>query len=818
MRKRNMKIRKLLLAPMVILLALSGAHTAPAQEIKWLRVTELQAPINEIGAEFEGEFAQGNTNCFTWPAQYGIDPTLGDQNVVRAKGLWIGCKNFNDPVEKKLKSVKVVGSGPRDFADRPNQIFEKGIKMIGRNYHPIVVVDDQLASLLETYDLLDDVDENLEADRMVLAKFNTSIGVSVTKKVMAFANPEHGNYFVNDYVFKNTGIFDRAGTVQSQTLQDVWFYLNYRYGFAGVTSTAFGSTWGAFESQWGENTINHSFGEDPAAPAFSDPSSPLYQMRGFYSWYGPSNRNVRPSYEEDWGCPNLNENGVLGAAKFAGCVTLHADKAPGDATNDLSQPKTTWFLSSDINIVSANVSQYDELFMTDRYTAMSEGHPDKPHDELVGDNYPYLYSDPRRQSGGGASQGQGFGPYTLAPGDSIHIVFAEGVSGISWEKGREVGANWLQWRNSISTPPLVMPDGSTSTDFNLYKRRWVETGRDSILKTFRNAIRNYASGYKIPLPPPPPQEFTVTSGGDRILLTWANTATTDPHFNGYVIYRSEGNIMNWRTVYSKIFECNKANAIHSFDDVTAKRGFDYYYYIQSKDDGTQNDIEPGQPLYSSLFWTATSVPATLQRPAEPETPRAPDADTTFWRLMTSETAWVLGSGFVYNVYDVVTYNGSSYVCRVAISADTTTPDLDRAHWKVAVSKGEWVSGSAYSAYDIVSYNASRYVCKYAISAGKELDLIRVVPNPYDIRSRMFQFGDQYQYDRIAFYGLPPVCTLKIFSERGDLIWEKEHTRGTGDELWDSLTSSGQIIASGIYILYVEAPDGRAVYRKFVVIR
>jgi hypothetical protein len=336
------------------------------------------------------------------------------------------------------------------------------------------------------------------------------------------------------------------------------------------------------------------------------------------------------------------------------------------------------------------------------------------------------------------------------------------------------------------------------------------------LQTYRNAKRNYASGYTLTMPPPPPKQFTVTSGGNRIQLTWADNATAHPNFDGYVIYRSEGNVMNWRTVYKKIFECNKSNVVHSFDDVTAVRGFDYYYYIQSKDDGSTNDWEPGTPLYSSLFWTMTSVPATLQRPAVPETPVPPDADTTFWRLKPSEVAWTYGAS--YGAYDVVTYNGVSYVCARAVNADTTTPDVGKARWKLAVSKGEWVPGSAYNAYDIVSYNGLNYISKYAISAGKGLELVRVVPNPYDIRARLFQFGDQSQYDRIAFYGLPPVAKLKIFTERGDLIWEKEHTRGTGDELWDSLTSSGQIVASGIYILYVETPDGRSVYRKFVIIR
>jgi hypothetical protein len=110
-------------------------------------------------------------------------------------------------------------------------------------------------------------------------------------------------------------------------------------------------------------------------------------------------------------------------------------------------------------------------------------------------------------------------------------------------------------------------------------------------------------------------------------------------------------------------------------------------------------------------------------------------------------------------------------------------------------------------------------------AGTSLQQVRVVPNPFDIRSRMFQFGDKSQYDRIMFYGLPPMCKVKIYTERGDLIWEKDHTNGAGDEFWDSMTSSRQIVVSGVYILYVEATKnagdikaGDSVYRKFVIIR
>jgi hypothetical protein len=852
----------------------AGIHAMNAQTIKWLRIGQLQSPISETGAEYESEFNVPNSsgNFLSWPVQYNID-----QTIMRSNGMMIGCKNFNDPADGKVRSVKVISTGFKAVLD-PNMIFPQEIKLIGKYYHPKVHVDGIGATTLDSYDVLDEVDPNLPCDRMVVVKFNTSMGISVTKKVMAFSSSQHNNYFVFDYAFVNTGIIDRAGTVRSQTLDSVWIYFMYRYAFAGISSTGFGSTWGAFASQWGQSSLYHAFGEDPGATVFNDASSPLYQLRGFYAYYGPWGTSPRSSiYEEDWGCPKFDSPGAgtLASAKYAGCVTLHADASQQNRTDDPEQPRTTWFISPDYaSLGTATPSQYDEVFMNDRWWIITEGHPTVQHDVLMNNNFPDLYRDSKRNLGGGPAQGQGFGPYNgFALGDTIHIVFAEAADGLSWEKGREVGANWLQWRNGTGTPTLTMPDGSTTTDYNLYKRRWCETGMDNILKTYRNAKQNYESGFSVPQAPPPPDEFTVTSGGNKISLDWSDNAESAAHFGGYVIYRSVGNVMQWTTKYEKIFECDQSGAVNHFDDVTAIRGFDYYYYIQSKDDGTQ---VPNETLTSSLFWTVTNRQARLQRPPEPPTPyppdvlntfwkllasykgawvsnfsysqtthdvvtynslnyicrtavsdtTTPDADTTHWRLVTSlgdsvafdKGMWSSGSSYADTTHDVVSYNGSSYVCIDTALHLTTTPDADNVHWKLLTSRGEWVSGSRYGSGDEVTYSGSSFVTLYAIASGKGLDLVRVVPNPYDIRGRLLQFGDLYQYDRITFYGLPAVCKLKIFTERGDLIREMDHTGGTGDEIWDSKTSSGQIIVSGIYILYVEAPGQGSVFRKFVVIR
>ncbi len=669
-------------------------------ELKWIRVGSLQTYFSEQNGEVESGGLNDLNIMFSWPAQYSLQ-----QSTMRSRTMWLGCTNYYDDIAGKTFDYKVIGVGPRSDDDLSNKIFlpPAEFKLVGKFDHPVVIVDGSNATVNSLYDLLDETDENLIADRMLVVKNNTCIGVTVTKKVYAFTQQNHDNYYVFDYVLKNTGINTANGDVNPKKITGFIFYLGFRYTFAGESVGGYNIGWGTWNSAWGRSTINDMFNPDPNAPDF--------MFRAHFAYYGP---NSARAVEDDWGCPNQLDDGVMASAKFGGAVVLHADKSAADKSDDIFQPRTTHFIDTDADYEAQPYLQYSDLFMKKRYDAMTLGHAAQTQAQQVGTGFADLWGP----GVGGSQSSMGFGPYDLEPGDSIHIVVAQGIAGISREKNREVGGNWLQWTKKTGTPTLVMPDGSQTTEYNNYKKTWVWTCKDSLIKTFHNATSNYGKNYAIPQPPPPPSEFQVTSGGDRIILEWASNADTDPHFDGYVIYRSAGTVLNPKTVYQKIFECGKANVVHRFDDVTAVRGFDYYYYIQSKDDGTQNDVSPGVPLYSSMFWTVTSVAANLQRPAI-----------------------------------------------------TTT-----------------------------------------------LDSVRVVPNPYDIRNRMFQFGDKSQYDRIAFFGLPPICKMKIFTERGDMIWEKEHTTSTGDELWDSQTSSGQIITSGIYILYVETPEGQSVYRKFVVIR
>lgn len=99
--------------------------------------------------------------------------------------------------------------------------------------------------------------------------------------------------------------------------------------------------------------------------------------------------------------------------------------------------------------------------------------------------------------------------------------------------------------------------------------------------------------------------------------------------------------------------------------------------------------------------------------------------------------------------------------------------------------------------------------------------VRVVPNPATIAAGAAL--NQGTPDKISFFNLPIDCKLKIFTEAGELVWEKDHY-GTSDDEWDQKTDSNQYVTSGLYILAVaDCKDvgGNSLetqFVKFIIVR
>lgn len=684
----------MLLAGILALLLVPNSQVFAQGETKWIRVGELHDWFSELGCEWEvgrRGLVADQQDGLQWPGRYP------DQDCQAAKGLWIGAMNYNDLVAGQTYVHKVIQVGPRSN-DYANEIFPVEFKMIGQFDHPTVLVDGEVATDLDFDDVLDEIDPNLTADRLMITKIRTSMGIDMIRRIYAFSQQNNNNYFIYEYVFTNSGIVDQNGTQNSQTLQGVYFTWQYRYAISKEMG-AYGKFYMPQNATWGTNTMNEVIGEDPAS---GDPFRALYCWHGLHSGATYQGQNY-----DNIGAPNIEGDGKLGAAQFVGVVTIHADKSPTDNSDDPLQPTGSNYVDSDATITQGGFhNQYNPNNMTSQYNFMASGHPPLSHAEAVGTGYPNEFLN----TAGGFSQSQGFGPYTMQTGDSIRIVMAEAIAGIDWEKMIEVGGNWFN-----QTGNYDLPGGGTTSDRDEYKDAWVFTGKDSLFQTFGRAKDAWDNGLSIQQPPPPPDLFEVNSGGDRIQLSWSGNAESYPGFTGYRVYRAIGKA---DTTYEEIADLPAGTL--SYDDTQAARGFDYYYYV----------VSHAGNLESSLFFTRTNLAANLQR-----------------------------------------------------------------------------------------------------QAGTRLDSIRVVPNPYNIRAaRSLSLG--FGLERIAFFDIPAFCKISIFTERGDLIQQIEHTDGSGDEYWDLVTTSRQTVVSGVYIAYFEVTEdyhdsntgallykkGENTFRKFVIIR
>jgi hypothetical protein len=285
--------------------------------------------------------------------------------------------------------------------------------------------------------------------------------------------------------------------------------------------------------------------------------------------------------------------GRLGASQFAGVVTLHADISASNHADDISQPKTTSWEGSDDPLTSQN-DPFNIPKMTSEYSWMSRGHRAPRHAYQVEPTglpgFLQPTGDPALGTSGGFSFTNGYGPYTLAPGDSVTIVFAEAVSGISRELATSTGIQYKQGQISA-----------------LQKNTVVFQSRDSLFQTFRNAIENHESGYAIPQPPKPPLTFSVDSDSSQISLAWTIDESNPPE--NFRVYRASGRRYN---TYQLIAELPSETRSY-IDSYRLEANTEYYYYLTCV--GSYNSGGPATPpgrLESGRFYTQTYNPVIVQ--------------------------------------------------------------------------------------------------------------------------------------------------------------------------------------------------------------
>ncbi len=102
------------------------------------------------------------------------------------------------------------------------------------------------------------------------------------------------------------------------------------------------------------------------------------------------------------------------------------------------------------------------------------------------------------------------------------------------------------------------------------------------------------------------------------------------------------------------------------------------------------------------------------------------------------------------------------------------------------------------------------------TAKSALDLINIVPNPYYAYSG---YETNQLDNRVRITNLPPTCTVRIFTLNGTLIYTINKADPSTYTDWTLTNQAGIPIASGMYLIYINAPGvGEKVLKWFGVLR
>jgi hypothetical protein len=723
---------------MLAMIPLSFVHGQGSKKV-WIDVGSLQNWYSNQGWEIEEGYVLEQQYGLTWPSQFNR------QHMQAAKGIWFGVTNFTD--ERNVNwTNKVVHIGPR--VNGLGEFFPIEFKQYSKFPPTTVSVDGN-----ESYHYASPtspgnpdrptVDPNLPSDRMLYTKANTAIGLTFERKIHAFTQRYHDNYFMYELILTNTGNVNNDNVIElpTQTLTNLRVYIQHRYSVVAEIRYMVNNSAG-----WGINSMNDFRGYAPDKsnarfPVVPEAGMPAYQhdVKMAFTWHGRHPDANKPAAGSSPNASTFDNIGApifdpskssgyipaddtvgwrLGGAQFVGNAHIHCDKSPTDTSEDVNQPSTTTGMFGSDSPLSRNNSMFNSDQMKSENETMAEGHVGR-HAWVVepAGKFNTPTADPANGTPGGYSSASGYGPFTLGPGQSIRILYAEGASGLSRDECISVGKKFKY-----------------GTITNTAKNDSVFKGVDRLLQTFRRAQANFALNMNIPRPPYPPATFDAKSLGDGILLTWtANTGESDNGFAGYRVYRA---LSKYDSTYRLVAQFggtqptdpnvayNSNKNTYTFTDRTAIRGVAYYYYIASFGSASANTgaaLTPAGELESSMFYTRTYDPAYLLRPA----------------------------------------------------------------------------------------------CN-------DLDSIRIVPNPWVYSANQNTLLFPGERDKIAFLNIPGYCSIKIYTELGELIRELDHTNGSGDQYWDLYTTYNQLIVSGVYIAVIEdktpGRPGNKVIKKLVVVR
>ncbi len=607
-------------------------------EIQWLDIGAYHHSYHIDGGKLESHDEEVEGMAF--PA------IIRNAGHIRSRTFSIGVKDWVSP-EGREYPFYVYRNGGRLFRGiDPNNTSPLQHELIGRYEDTRVEINGKMSR--DNPAVLDEINPGLAADRMIQNINRTDLGITIDRKIYAYANEYHDNYHLIDYEFCNTGNVDGDDEVElpNQTLREVYFH--WRHGWRGSEQAA----WGTSNAQvWGRYTIHDVVGDgfaeypvDFQAQYSWTGTDPSWGFWGYDNMGGPLLRSNHPSIAPG------DSVGRLADANMVGRSTIHADRSASDPSYDTSQPSIMQWISNDdpFNSQGTHREVYEntlispEMFDDDRLCVGC--HRAYPHfADRENPEGSFWASDPvaslTNRLAGGLSPTTGYGPYDMGPNECINITVSEGIGGLSFNAATKIGMTYKANGSSRESDQISFDangDGVISDEpFNYdevflgterqTKNQWVMSARDSLFQTFYRArdayqASNDMSDYPIAEPPRAPSEFKLWSRPpNQIDLEWL-PASGGPAILSWELYRSKdrednlyitGCLENPATACGYELVASLPSEIRNYTDTNLNPATDYFYYLQgvganqTEDDKAISGTPGGVPLRSGRYFTQT---------------------------------------------------------------------------------------------------------------------------------------------------------------------------------------------------------------------
>ncbi|MCX5782347.1 MAG: T9SS type A sorting domain-containing protein, partial [Elusimicrobia bacterium] len=83
-----------------------------------------------------------------------------------------------------------------------------------------------------------------------------------------------------------------------------------------------------------------------------------------------------------------------------------------------------------------------------------------------------------------------------------------------------------------------------------------------------------------------------------------------------------------------------------------------------------------------------------------------------------------------------------------------------------------------------------------LAPAANLGSIKVYPNP--LNSKLYS---------MTIANLTATADIKIYNVAGELVRKLDYSTGNGQVIWDGKNDGGSLVASGVYIIYINSPQG-----------